>query len=149
MKLTIIAHDMKTRATQAPGEIITCGGLLTHGANLRIKYIADTCEFRLQVQRYGIQPEQGTSRFNAWRRELQTFARDFGAGNDARVEYQSGETTYAAVIAWSDDVTAQDLEEMEGAESEFGVSPIEQALPIIELSRRLHEFNQEWMDRKE
>jgi len=59
-------------------------------------------------------PEQNTARFNAWYRELETFARDFGATSDARVEYQQGNTTYAAVITWCDEIIAHDIDEMEG-----------------------------------
>lgn len=149
MKLTFLALVLKTRAKAVPGEIVT-SGLLMHGASLKLKYIAETCEYKLQVQRNGSAPNQvfEATRFAAWKRELQTFARDFGAGTHARVEYQAGEKTYAAVITWSDDVTVADLAEMEGAVGEFGVSPIQQALPAIELHMRIHEINKEWMERK-
>lgn len=116
MKLAILAHDMKTRATQAPGAIIVPKVPLAQGAKLKLKYDAAQCEFRLQGQRVGSAPNEVSEqkRFAAWKRELQTFARDFGASPHARVEYQNGETTYAAVITWSAGVTARDVAEMEG-----------------------------------
>lgn len=117
MKLVDIARDMKTRAQQSPNEIILPVQPLAHGARLRLKYDPAKEEFRLQVQRNGSLPNAmlGPTRFNAWYRELETFARDFGATPDARVMYQAGAYTYAAVITWANEITASDVEEMEEA----------------------------------
>jgi hypothetical protein len=109
MSLKEIADDMKRRAKASPGEIVTpidpffANGKLSHGAKLRLKYLADSYEYRLQVQRDGEQPYPETTRFRAWERELKTFASFFGALKNQTIEHQKGETTYAAVIIWLDE----------------------------------------------
>jgi hypothetical protein len=106
MGLVEIADDMKRRAKKSPGEKILPLSPLYHGARLKLKYNAETFEFHLQVQRKGTEPEIGTPKREAWERELRIFARDFGAAEDAKTEYQQGETIYAAVITWTDESAA-------------------------------------------
>lgn len=118
MILTDIATDMKRRARENPDQIILPRGPLTRGAGLKLKYLADVCEFRLQVQRPGIAPNHNTAQFNKWHNEIEIFARYFEAPPDARVSYQKGKTSYAVVIKWSEEVTGQDIDEMENSMNE-------------------------------
>jgi len=116
MKLNDIAAELKTRARAFPDAVIT--HTLPHGAQLRLKYLDTTREFRLQVLRAGQMPDAHLEpqRFDAWYREIETFGLAFETPLDARITYQSNATKYAAVIAWSDDVTLADVDEMENAD---------------------------------
>lgn len=132
MKLTAIAHDMKTRAKQTPHQIITLPQPLAHGARLKLKYDDTQYEFRLQIQRNGVMPPPNSRYFNAWHLEVETFARDFDATSDARVQFQQGAQSYAAVVVWCDEVTVRDIDEMENVPLEALAANGENGLESVE-----------------
>ena len=113
MKLTEIAVEMKAKARALPDAVLTHA--LPHGAILRLKYTGG--EYRLQIVRTGRAPDAHLEprRFGAWQVEIKTFARDFGATSDARITHQHDRAHYAAVVAWADEMTLDDLDEMEHA----------------------------------
>ena len=107
MKLTEIAKSMKQKAIDKPGakvqERLPRGGAPDKQVRIHLKSVpaADgSSEFHLQIQRVGSAPKAGTIQVEKWRRELSTFARDFGAPSVGEWTQQVGETTYAAVLCW-------------------------------------------------
>lgn len=148
MKLTEIASDMKQAAQSAPGELFTVR--LPRGARpdaqvrVRLKFVIGANinapdsppEFHLQIQRTGSAPKPGTIQIEKWRRELGTFARDFGAPADAAWAQQAGETTYAAVLSWQaerSDTTPEPVErEINRADTEIiGTLPKPIRIPSV------------------
>jgi hypothetical protein len=132
MNLKALAADMKRRAVALPGNEILPGTPLTHGARLKLKYVADRYEFRLQVQRSGPPPEPGTETFSRWLAELRTFARYFEAGEAFAPIQQKGETSYAAVITWqNEDAMNEDYAAWAGSVSQSVSTPsAKPALPV-------------------
>ncbi len=101
MSLINIANSMKQRA-RAQGKAAQS---MPHGAHLTLRY-SDNGLYTLIIQR-----PRKSKKPNAhllWKREVETFARDFGATNDPQYTATIGnsETKYRAVVKWIEKVAS-------------------------------------------
>jgi hypothetical protein len=142
MSLHTIAENMKRRAHAQHGvEIVE---RLPHDAppekqvKVKLKYQADPSmpyEFRLQIQRVGELPEEGTDTRGKWDTELATFARYFGVPSNLEWTMQPGRTTYAAFVRWFDEEEmARDWERWLETIHAIETDPIARAVGILPQS---------------
>lgn len=102
--LQTLAAEMKRNAQKVPGKPQTPARPLKNGAQLTLRFYAGA--YQLRIARRGLSPfndfsANGAKRLAAWRREIETFCREFDVPAEHAHADGAQELIYFVDVIWT------------------------------------------------